>query len=406
MTKVFCILALLTVLWTTVPGQAQPPPQPFCTGTVEGIYSRVLHEQRTFWVHLPATADRNQRFPVLYLLDGESHFAGTVGMVQQLAGRWPDLIVVGIVNTARNRDLTPTHVAPSSLVDPNYAAVSGGGEKFMQFIGSELIPRIDSLYPTTPYRILSGHSLGGLTVVNTLAQHPDLFSAYLSIDPSLWWDQQQVLRTAETALATKKFAHKSLFIGISKPLLPPGMDTASAQHDGSDYTVLFRSVTHLTNTLRGVPANALRWRSTYYPDEQHGTVELLGQYDGLKFLFDEYSFRASKFTFQPNVDLDSAVTAHFAHVSQLMGYQVLPGEQLINNLGYTYLSRKQPQKAYAFFKRNVDNYPRSANAYDSLGDFYAQQGNKRQAIAAYTEALELQEIPDTRRKLTALQARR
>lgn len=74
----------------------------------------------------------------------------------------------------------------------------------MLFIGTELIPRIDSLYPTTPYRILSGHSLGGFMVVNTLAHHADLFSIYIAVDPSLWWDQQKVLQTAEFALINKK----------------------------------------------------------------------------------------------------------------------------------------------------------------------------------------------------------
>ena len=70
------------------------------------------------------------------------------------------------------------------------------------------------------------------------------------------------------------------------------------------------------------------------------------------------------------------------------------------------MGRKQPQKAYSFFKRNIDNYPHSANAYESLGEYYVQLGNKRQAIAAYTKALGLQKMPDTRRKLTTLQAKK
>lgn len=105
---------------------AQQSPS-LCSGTEESFYSRVLHEKRIFWVQIPATSDRKQRFPVLYLLDGESHFVGTVGMVEHLAGRWPDLMVVGIINTGRNRDLTPTHVSVSSLVDADFVAVSGRG---------------------------------------------------------------------------------------------------------------------------------------------------------------------------------------------------------------------------------------------------------------------------------------
>ena len=109
------------------------------------------------------------------------------------------------------------------------------------------------------------------------------------------------------------------------------MDTATALQDWSDYSFLFRSVTRLTHTLKSTPSNKLRWRSKYYPEEQHGNVELMGQYNGLKFPFDDYSFRASKFAFQPNVNLDSTLVAHFDHVSQLLGYQVLSTEQLVND---------------------------------------------------------------------------
>ena len=83
-----------------------------------------------------------------------------------------------------------------------------------------------------------------------------------------------------------------------------------------------------------------------------------------------------------------------------------PDEPLLNSLGYAYLSQHQPQKALVLFQRNVANYPRSANVYDSLGDAYAQQGNKRRAIAAYQQALALGADADTRAKLQALQTKR
>ncbi|WP_017495283.1 hypothetical protein [Flavobacterium sp. WG21] len=39
------------------------------------------------------------------------------------------------------------------------------------------------------------------------------------------------------------------------------------------------------------------------------------------------------------------------------------------------------------FKLNVANYPKSANLYDSLGDFYEANGDKKNAIASYEKAL-------------------
>ncbi|MGI4735651.1 MAG: hypothetical protein ACRYG7_10780 [Janthinobacterium lividum] len=248
-------------------------------------------------------------------------------------------------------------------------------------------------------------SFGGLAVVHMLVTHPEAFSAYMALDPSLWWDQERTLRATEATLQRANFAHKALFLAISQPLLPPGVDTLAVQHDHSDYSAPYRATIHLAQTLRNHPAQPLHWQTKYYPHEQHGTVQLLGQYDGLKFLFDDYGFRPSQFTFQPQADLDSAIVAHFARVSRQMGYPVLPDEQLVNNLGYQSLGQHQLQKTLAFFTRNVANYPRSANAYDSLGDAYAQQGNKRQAMLAYEQSLRLAETPDTRSKLRALQGK-
>ena len=109
-----------------------------------------------------------------------------------MSGRWPEMIVVGITNTNRDKDLKPTITNLDGVVDLN----SGGGGNFMNFIENELIPHIDSIYPTAPYRIFSGHSLGGLTVINTLLNNTQLFNAYIAIDPSLWWNNQTLLGTS------------------------------------------------------------------------------------------------------------------------------------------------------------------------------------------------------------------
>ncbi|HEX3386461.1 MAG TPA: alpha/beta hydrolase-fold protein, partial [Mucilaginibacter sp.] len=88
-------------------------------------------------------------------------------------------------NTNRMRDLTPTNVPPDKS--------SGGGEKFTDFIKTELMPHIDSIYPTASYKMLIGHSLGGLMAINTLINHPEMFNAYVAIDPSMWWDDRKLL---------------------------------------------------------------------------------------------------------------------------------------------------------------------------------------------------------------------
>jgi hypothetical protein len=68
------------------------------------------------------------------LLDAEEHFYSTIGMVKQMSGRWPEMIVVGITNTNRNQDLTPTSQNSEHSINVN----SGGGANFMNFIENEL----------------------------------------------------------------------------------------------------------------------------------------------------------------------------------------------------------------------------------------------------------------------------
>ena len=372
-------------------------------GTVKKIYSTILNEERSIWVYNPAqnTGDKKERIPVLYLLDAEDHFYSTVGMVKQMTGRWPALIVVGITNTNRGRDLTPTITGTDGMPVVN----SGGGSRFMQFIEKELIPYIDTAYPTAPYRVFSVHSLGGLTVINTLLQSTHLFNAYIAIDPSLWWNKQALVQQSKKDFSSKRFDGVSLFVGRAKNM-PQNMDTVAAIKDTTSFTMLYRAVTQFVNDIRKSGDNGLRWETQYYPGESHGTVQLNGQYDALKFLFSYYQFRTSVFELNPDMNIDSALVAHFSNISRQLGYTVHPSQSLVNNLGYTCMSLKKWDKAAVFFKMNIDNYPLDANGYDSMGDFYAATGDAKKAIENYTKALTLGNDPDTKQKLEDLKSKK
>src|SRR6202012_3769275 len=123
-----------------------------------------------------------------------------------------------------------THVKADKLVNEGTARQTGGGDNFLDFIGKELIPYIDAHYPTTTYRVISGHSLGGLAVINALFNHPQLFKGYIAIDPSIWWDGQRWIKKYEPELSQRDFGNKSLFVGIANNI-PPGMDTVSILKD-------------------------------------------------------------------------------------------------------------------------------------------------------------------------------
>lgn len=380
-------------------------------GKIDSIDSKILGEQRKIWVHVPGDdyGSSSRRYPVVYLLDGDAHFPSVMGMIQQLSeingnDAVPGMILVGIPNTDRLRDLTPTHAATGYMGDSASVRTSGGGERFTSFIEKELIPHIDSLYPTAPYRMMIGHSLGGLMVINTLVHHPQLFNAYLAIDPSMWWDQQKLLHQADTVLAQGHYGGKTLYLAVANTM-PPGMDTAQAKKDTTHNTFHIRSILQLKDAFRRNSNNGLRWSYKYYNDDNHGMVPLIAEYDALRFIFNFYHSPALARIFDSSMRTDEAVTAvreHYKTISAQMGYNVLPPEEYINNLGYNFLQGKMLEKAHAFFQLNIDTYPKSGNVYDSMGDYYAETGDKQKAIDLYTRALTISHDPGTKQKLEKL----
>lgn len=384
-------------------------------GKIDSIQSNILNEKRNIWVYVPdgATGDiyTKQRYPVVYLLDGDGHFSSVVGMIQQLStvnGNMicPEMIIVGIPNTDRTRDLTPTHVdADPPYMDSAFSKTSGGGEKFISFIEKELMPYIESHYPTEPYKMLIGHSFGGLTVMQTFVHHTNLFNSYVCIDPSMWWDKKKLLKEAKKVLSVKKFQGTSLFLGIANTM-ENGMTINKVLKDTSNDTKHIRSILELRSYFENNKQNGLKYQGKYYKDDSHGSVPLITEYDALHFLFNFYPLKLSPKDFTSASDtLIDKYEKHFSIVSKQMGYKVKPAESLMNSMGYQALGSKQFKKAERFFKYNVENYPESFNVYDSMGDYYDAINDKFNAIKYFEKTLSIKENSDTRKKLEKLKSK-
>ncbi|MGZ3821380.1 MAG: alpha/beta hydrolase, partial [Mucilaginibacter sp.] len=201
-------LFLLLILATSAAHAQSVKNNQVVLGKTDSVNSKILKEKRQVWIYLPTgySAASKQRYPVIYLLDGDAHFASVAGMIQQLSevnGNIvvPPTIIVAIPNTDRTRDLTPTNTLfgfDGKKVDG--FQTSGGGENFTAFIEKELIPHIDSAYHTAPYKMLIGHSFGGLTVMNIVINHTRMFNSYIAIDRSMWWDGRKLLNQARDVM--------------------------------------------------------------------------------------------------------------------------------------------------------------------------------------------------------------
>lgn len=378
-------------------------------GKTDSVQSKILGEKRMLWIHVPdRPASSKDKYPVVYVLDGDGHFSSVVGMIQQLSSggnnNCPKMIVVAITNTDRTRDLTPTHVdVDPPMMDSASSRTSGGGENFIAFMEKELMPYIDAKYPAAPFKMLIGHSFGGLAVMQSFTHHTHLFNAYISIDPSMWWDQQTLLNQTRKALAERKFEGKSLYLGIANTM-EEGMDINRVQRDTSVGSRHIRSILSLQAAFEKNSQNGLRYRGKYYPDDSHGSVPFITEYDAFRFFFD---FFPLKLTMKDYTDSTGALAdkyrTHFSELSQKMGYTIKPDEAEINFMGYDFLGRKMYHTAGKLFKLNVDNHPESFNVYDSYGDYFLAIGDKENAIGQFKKALSIQENEGSRKKLTELE---
>lgn len=374
----------------------------FTVGFEKSFSSKILGAERKVWIHIPKRTGGNEnmgkeRYPVIYVLDGDANFNDIVTITEFMSntGLCPPMIVVGIIHHSRMNELTFD-------TDKEMPGVAGDGEKFMRYVEKELIPYIETNYSTAPYRIFIGHSVGGLTVVNTLIHHPDVFNAYISLDAALWWNNQQIVTDAKMILANTNYKGKTLFMALANRM-EKGMDTLQVQQDTTEGTELIRSNLEFIKDISNNKQNQLRFQHKFYENDDHSSVRLIGEYDALRFIFDYYKLKIYNSELEDHhFKLDSLLITHYNTVSGQIGYPVKPGESLVNNLGYHMLRQKQLMKAEALFKLNIVNYPESANCYDGLGDLYLAKGDKLKAIASFKKTLSLKFIPETKQKLESL----
>lgn len=365
--------------------QDAPPSGEVSIGQRYIVPSPTLREDREVLVHLPKGYARSgQRYPVLYVLDGESHFALAVGMVDFLAAnhRIPDMIVVSIPNTRRDRDLTPASANHDGKGGRGPAASenSGGADHFLAFLADELRPWVDRRWRTEDFRILAGHSLGGLFSWYTQIHRPDAFQAHITVSPSLHWDQGRFASPPDADIAgrlARMTGRHFMYLswGNHEPKLAPHVQS-------------------LVSWLQVNGPPALQWTHHYYPDETHGSNPAPSLYDGLEWLFADWRMPGQEGYWRapprPGEDFTLAqVQAHYAALSDRYGYTVAPSSESIQRVAYYQLARRQHDDAITLLARNERDHPDDFGASAALGDALEQAGRWDAASEAYTRALNL-----------------
>lgn len=350
--------------------------EPVTVGKTLTLHSKVLNEDRTLLVHTPPACERTGvRCPVLYLTDADAQFLHTVGTTEFLARNnlMPPLVVVGITNTDRGRDFTPTRAGAGVSGNRNPLPNSGGADNFLKFIETELTPYVEKRYGGRPYRIFCGHSLGGLLALHALFSRPELFNAVIAVSPTLMWDNDLPLRRAREFFAAQPELNRTLFV------------TA-----GSEGPEMEQAFDELQKILKGVTTRGFISATLLMEDEDHGSVVLRSHYAGLRKVFDSWRPPVDPLTGALEGGLDT-IRQHYAGLSERFGYPVEPPEGLVNNIGYAEMARGQMERAVEAFRQNAAAYPESANVHDSLGEGLEAAGRLQEARDSYAKAVALGE---------------
>lgn len=344
-------------------------------GERDTIYSNHLRENRPFLVYLPEDYSKEgEPVSVLYLLDGDGHFLHTAGIVSFLRSqnRIPNLMVVAIPNTTdRTHDLTPQIEKDTS--EKTGFPTAGGADNMLDFLKDELIPKIEVKFNTTKYRILVGHSFGGLFSVNALLKEPQLFDAHISISPSLWWDSQHLVGQIDSALNVWDTLNVFYYMTM-----------------GNEGGTMLGGAMKLAALFEEKSPEDFQWDFKVSKEETHGSIPHRSTYNGLEAIFKDWN----------NANLEemyvlgglAAIEEYYKTKSKKFGVEQTLGESEINSLGYDLMAKEAYQSALEIFLENVKRFPESSNVYDSAGEAYVEIGEKDKAIEYYRKSLQLNPV--------------
>jgi tetratricopeptide (TPR) repeat protein len=243
-----------------------------------------------------------------------------------------------------------------------------------------------------------------------LLNHSHLFKNYIAIDPSLDWDNQNLLIEAKEKLKTKDFEGKSLFVALAAEQLHMSDDTVTMDNlrqNDSEFTLFSRSILQFCDLASSTKKhNQLRFDWKVYPEDLHGTVPLPAIRDGLVWLFKWYQFKSPQKYNNPETSVDEIkvlLNSQETIYTAYFGYKVPPMvEELFNGYGYMNLQIEQPEKAFLFFDMAIKHYPKSANTYDAMADYYKSQKNTAKAIEYVEKAYAISQSAYHKEKLSGL----
>jgi uncharacterized protein len=327
----------LLVIWIglTASALALPEDGPQRRFSLE-FRSEILGETRELRIQLPKSylENRDRTYPVFYVSDADWNFALVASTLDYLSfwGRIPEFIIVGEMNTHRNRDFVP---APDQAFPK-----SGGGDLYLKHIEQEWIPFVEQNFRASGRRVLFGHSFGGVLALNQLFSNPDLFDAYIALGSSVWISDGVMFKRAEAAFQSNRSFDKFLYLSVGEG------DGGMTVPDGDKFSAL----------LEKQAPPSLEWSYEIFPEENHFTNVPISLHHALAKLFPFWAFDQQLIA-AAKAEGSRGVSKWFAEKETDLGWRFTPQSMELSLAAYALANEGIWEGANAIFDTLERRYP-------------------------------------------------
>jgi len=353
------------------------------------IESKVLGEELSLFIHLPLfygkDFSKNYQYPVLYVLDAPDNLPLYAGVLASLTGynSAPQPIIVGISTNNRDREFLPS-------IDKNYGTDGGGANKFLQYIREEVIPYIDVNYRTEPYRIISGHSYGGLFVAHAFSSSPALFQAHFAFSPSLFWDNSKTVDSLISFIKNNPTHKNYLYMNIG--------NEGDPKHDSPEGKQMLQGIKNVDKALKTLDMPNLKYQLDYLANESHQTTQIIGAINSLRGLYPQWSI-----PYKASLAGYDSVIEHFTELTKRYGYPIEPKRWQMYDEGVYHLNgNNNPTEALKYFHYNIKRDPEDLTSRRFLVDAYIALNDKSSALSDLEFLLEKTKELEEKQKLIEL----
>lgn len=345
--------------------------------------STIMDETLDIHIQLPLFYHENSdyRYPVIYVLDAPVGLTLTAGVIDPLVGynNAPQMIIVGLSTSNRSRDFTPS-------IDTQLEPESGGADKYLNFISNEVIPYIDKNYRTENFKILSGHSYGGLFVMHTFHTKPDLFQAHFAYSPSLFWGDNATVKNVISFLKNNKQHRNFLYMNIGNEgnteLWASEGIPEQATKSGK---AMLEGVLAIEKALQLNRQPNLDYKVETFFDEPHQTTQIYGTVSSLRNLYPQWDV-----PYKSYLEGFKSVMEHFSWLTEKYGYQIEAKFWQMNDEGEYLLNEKNnPTEAIKYFNFNLQRSPESITTLANLVNAHIENGEPQIAMNYIDKLLSL-----------------